>query len=73
MRIEEVDRDAEEREAGDQQAGDRAGAEGDGEAGGEALARGLRGADVGAHRDLHADEAGGAGEDRADEEADGDR
>ena len=70
---EEVDRDAEEREAGDQQAGDRARAEGDVETGGEALARGLCGADVGADRDHHAGEAGDAGENRADGEADRDR
>ena len=35
--------------------------------------RGLRRADVGAHRDVHADEAGGAGQDRADREADRDQ
>ena len=65
----EIDGDAEEREAGDEQAGDGAGAEGDGEAGAERLRGGLRGADIGAHRDEHADEAGRAGEDGADGEA----
>ena len=40
---------------------------------GEAAAGGLGGADVGAHRDEHAGVAGGAGEHRADQEADGDR
>ena len=69
----EIARDAEEREAGDQQAGHRARAEGDVEAAGERLGRRLRRAHVGAHRDVHADEAGGAGEDRADGEAGGDR
>ena len=67
-----VDGDAEEREAGDQHAGDGAGAEGELEALGQALAGGLGGADVGADRDQHADVAGGAGEDGADQEADAD-
>ena len=67
----EIDGDAEEREAGHQQPGDGAGAEGDGEAGGERLRGGLRRAHIGAHRDEHADEAGGAREDRADGEAEG--
>ncbi len=67
-----VDRDAEQSEAGDQQAGDRARLEGDVEAAGERLRRRLRGADIGAHRDIHADEAGRAREHRADEEAEGD-
>ena len=66
----EVDGDAEQREAGDEKPGDRAGAEGDREAGAERLRGGLRGAHVGAHRDEHADEAGRAGKDRADGEAD---
>ena len=69
---EEINRDAEEREAGDQHAGDRAGAERDGEAGCQALARSLGRAHVGAHRHHHAREARGAGQERADEEADGD-
>ena len=65
----EVAGDAEQREARDQKAGDRSGAERDVEAAGQRLRRRLRGADVGAHRDVHADEAGGAGQDRADGEA----
>ena len=65
-------RDAEEREAGDQHAGDGAGLEGDVEAAAERHGRGLRGADVGAHRDVHADEAGRARQDGADQEADRD-
>ena len=56
-------------EAGDEHAGDRAGAEGDGQAALQAGARRLGGADVGADRDVHADEAGGAREQRADHEA----
>ena len=67
-----VERDAEQREAGDQHAGDGAGLERDLEARGERLGRGLRGAHVGAHRHVHADEAGGAREHRADQEADRD-
>ena len=66
----EIDGDPEQREAGDQQAGHRARAEGDVEAAGERFGRRLRGAHIGAHRDVHADEAGGAGEDGADREAD---
>jgi hypothetical protein len=38
----------------------------------KALRRGLRGAHVGAHRHVHADEAGGTRQDGADQEADGD-
>ncbi len=66
-----IDRDAEQREAGHQQAGDRARLEGDVEAAGERFRRRLRGADIGAHRDVHADEAGRAGEQRAEQEAEG--
>ena len=62
--------DAEQREAGHEHAGDGAAAEGDLERGGDAAARGLGHAGVGAHRDVHADEAGGAGEGAADHEAD---
>ena len=66
----EIKRHAEQREAGDQEAGDRAGPEGELEAAGERADRGLRGAHIGAHRHVHADEAGGAREDRADRKAD---
>ena len=66
----EIDRHPEKREAGDEQAGHRAGAESDVEAARERFCRRLRGAHVGAHRDVHADEAGGAGEDGSDGEAD---
>ena len=69
----EVARDAEQREAGDQKAGHRARTEGDVEAAGERLGRRLRRAHVGPHRDVHADEAGRARQDRADGEARGDR
>ena len=65
-----VERDAEQRETGDQHAGDGARLERDIEAFGERLRGGLRGADVRAHRDVHADEAGRAGEHRTDQEAD---
>ena len=67
-----VERHAEKREARDQHAGDRAGLERDVEAAAEGLGRRLGGADVGADRDVHADEAGHAGQDRTDGEADGD-
>ena len=66
----EIDRDAEQREAGDQHAGDGAGLEGEFKPAGERTDGGLRGAHVGAHRDVHADEAGGARQHRADQEAD---
>ena len=62
--------DAQKREASHEQAGHRARAEGDVETAGERFRRRLRGADVGAHRDVHADEAGGARQDGADGEAD---
>ena len=67
-----IDRDAEQREPGDEHAGDRARLERDVEATRERQGSPLRGADVGAHRHVHADEAGCAGQDSADEEADGD-
>ena len=63
--------DAEQAEADHQHAGDGAAAEGDVERRADALGGGLRGAHVGAHRDVHADEAAGAGEHGADDEADG--
>ena len=62
--------DAEQRQADDQQAGDRAALEGDVERRRHAAARRLGDAGVGAHREVHADEAGRAGEDAADHEAD---
>ena len=62
--------DAEQAEADDEQAGDGAGAEGDVERGPKALLRGLGGAHVRAHGDVHADEAGRRGEDGADREPD---
>ena len=66
----EVAGDPEQRQADDQQAGDRAALEGDVERRRHAAAGGLGDARVGPHRDVHADEAGGAGEDGADHEAD---
>ena len=69
----EIERDAEQREAGHQHAGDGAGPEGELKAAGERADRGLRGAHIGAHRDVHADEAGGARQDGADRKADGDQ
>ena len=62
---------AEEPEADDQHAGDRAAAEGDLQRGIESDAGRVSGAHVGAHRDVHADVAGRAGEDRAERESDG--
>ena len=67
--IPEEHRDREQAEAGDEHAGDRARAERHGQAALQAVARGFRGADVGADRDVHADEAGSARQDRADQEA----
>ncbi len=55
--VAEIERDAEEREAGDEEARHGARLEGDVEAAAEGLGRRLRGADVGADRDVHADEA----------------
>ena len=68
----EIDADAEQSQAGNQHAGDRARAEGDGKTRRQALGRSLRGARIGAYRDHHADEAGRTGEDGADQEADAD-
>ena len=69
-RIAEVAGDSEERQADDQQARDRAALEGDVERGRNAAARGLGDAGVGANREVHADEPGGAGEHAADDESD---
>jgi hypothetical protein len=63
--------DAEQTETHHQQAGDGAAAEGDLQRRVEAGVSGLGGAHVGAHRDVHADVAGGAGQHRADDEAAG--
>ena len=62
--------DAEQRQADDQHAGDRAALEGDVERRRDAAAGRLGDPGVGAHRDVHADEAGRAGERAADHEAD---
>ena len=67
-----VERHPEEREAGHEHAGDGARLERHVEAAAQRRRGGLRGADVGAHRDVHADEAGRPRQDRADEEADAD-
>ena len=64
--------DAEQREADDEHAGDGAAAERDVERRADAAAGGLGDAGVGAHRDVHADEAGGRGGEAADQEADRD-
>ena len=69
----EVEGDAEQRETGDQHAGDGAGLEGEFKSAGERGGRRLRGAHVGANRDVHADEAGRARQHRADQEADRDQ
>ena len=65
----EVDGDAEQRETCNQHAGDGAGLEGEFKPAGQRRRRGLRGAHVGANRDVHADEAGSARQHRADQEA----
>ena len=62
----EIERDAEKAEARDEKAGDRARLEGEVETAGQRLGRGLRDAHVGAHRDVHADEAGSARQHGAD-------
>ncbi len=62
----EIDGHPEERETGDQKSGDGPGFEREFKAGSERRDRRLGGAHVGAHRDVHADEAGGARQDRAD-------
>ena len=67
----EIERDAQERETGNQKAGNGASAERDLKTGGKRTDRGLRGAHIGAHRDIHADEACRAGKNGADGEADG--
>ena len=69
----EIERDAEQRQTRDQEAGDGAGAERDLEAARQRFGRGLRGAHIGAHRHVHADEARRAGQDGADRKADGDQ
>ncbi len=69
----EVARDAEQPEPDDEQSGDRAAVERDLQRLVQADARGFRGAHVGAHRDVHADDAAGAGEHGADEKAPGGR
>ena len=53
-------RHAQQAQADHQHAGDGAAAEGDVERRADAAGGGLRGAHVGAHRDVHADEAAGA-------------
>ena len=70
--VAEIERDPEKREAGDEEAGHGAGLERDVEAAPQRLGRRLRGADIGPDRNVHADEAGGARQDRADREADRD-
>ena len=66
-----IDRDAEQREAGHQQTGDGARLKGDVEAAGQRFRRRLRGAHIGAHGHVHANEPGGAGQQGAEEEAEG--
>ena len=66
-----VPRHADQREPDDQQPCDGAAAEGDLERRRDAAAGRFGDAAVGAHRDVHADVAGGAREDAADREADG--
>ena len=69
-----IEGDAEQAQGHDQEAGDRPRLEGHVQAAGEpALGRGLGGADVGPHRDVHADIAGGGREAGADHVADADR
>ena len=65
----EIAGDAEQREARDEQASHRPGAEGDVETARQRIRRGLGGAHIGANRNVHADEARGAGKNRADEKA----
>ena len=67
-----IDRDAEKPQPDDQDSGHGAGLEGDTERGLEPTGScRLRGPHVGAHRDIHADIAGGAGKNGADEISDG--
>ena len=68
--VHEVTGDAQQAQAHHQHAGDRAALEADVQRGIQAQRRRLRGTHVGAHRDEHADEAGSAGQDRADRETD---
>jgi hypothetical protein len=65
-----VDGNAEQRETRHQHAGDGARLEGDVEAVAQRLHRRLRRADIGADGDVHADEAGEARQNGADQEAD---
>ena len=65
-----VTRDSEQSEPDDEEAGDRSGAKSDVERGAQSVLRRLGRAHVGAHRDEHADEAGGGREHGTDEEAD---
>ena len=67
-----VERDPKERETRHEHAGDGTGLECDVEPSPQGGRGRLRRPDIGAHRHVHADEAGRSGEDRADEEADGD-
>ena len=67
----EEHRDRQQRQTRHQHAGDGAGAEGRGEAALQARAGGFGGADVGAHRDVHADIAGHARQDGSGHEANG--
>ncbi len=66
-----IDGNAKQREAGNQHAGNGARFEGDIEAGAKAVGCGLRGAQIGAHGNMHADKPGDAGQYRADNETDG--
>jgi hypothetical protein len=66
----EIDRYPEQRQAGDQKPGDGARHEGNRQPLAQRLGGGLGGADIGAHRDVHADEAGRTRQDRADEKPD---
>jgi hypothetical protein len=68
-----IARDAQQAQADDQQAGDGAAAEGDLQGRIQALAGRLRGTDVGTDGDVHADEAGRAGQQRANGKTDGGR
>ncbi len=67
-----VGRDAQQPEPDDQETRDRARLERDRKPLRQAVARGLRGADVGAHRDVHADIARSGREHGPDQEADAD-
>ena len=62
--------DPEQAQADHQQAGDGAAAEGDLQGRVDTMVGGLRGADVGTHRDVHADVAGDTREHGTDQEAD---